>query len=583
MTSPPSLALIGAGYWGKNLARNFNALGALHTICDSQATTLKTFQDEYAGVKKTTDIQDVLDDTSITKVAVAAPAALHYALVRQMLLAGKDVFVEKPLCLDVREGEELVALAKTRERVLMVGHLLQYHPCIQKLQSLIEQGELGKLQYITSNRLNLGKIRYEENALWSFAPHDLSVILSLIGNTMPELVRCTGEAFLSKDVADVTLTTLRFASQVRAHIFVSWLNPFKEQKLTVVGSNGMAVFDDTRPWNEKLILHRHYLTWSGGQTPTPNKNKGEPVVVPESEPLRNECAHFLECCRERRTPRTDGHEGLRVLRVLQMAQRSLETDGEAISINGGKQKAESRNPTSDTRPLASGGLPSSVLRPPSSDVFSHPTAVVDEGATIGKGTKIWHFSHVMKGAQIGERCIFGQNVNVDSGTVIGNNVKVQNNVSIYTGTVIEDDVFLGPSCVLTNVTNPRSQINRHSLYEKTVIRRGATIGANATIVCGVTIGRYAFIGAGAVVTRNVPDYALVVGNPAKQRGWMSRHGHPLKPPGNNGVMLCPEAGLRYQETQPGELKCLDLDEEKPLPSEMTIGQSSYRTFKTNTQ
>ena len=608
------LALIGTGYWGKNLARNFNELGALHTLCDANPATLAAYEAGFASVQKTVRYEDVLRNPDITKVAIAAPAAAHFTLVKAALEAGKDIFVEKPLCLDVREGEELVALAKTRERVLMVGHLLQYHPCIQKLQSLIEQGELGKLQYITSNRLNLGKIRHEENALWSFAPHDLSVILSLIGNTMPELVRCTGEAFLSKDVADVTLTTLRFASQVRAHIFVSWLNPFKEQKLTVVGSNGMAVFDDTRPWNEKLILHRHYLTWSGGQTPTPNKNKGEPVVVPESEPLRNECAHFLECCRERRTPRTDGHEGLRVLRVLQMAQRSLETDGEAVSINGGKQKAESRNPTSDTRPLASGGSPSSALRPPSSaappssDFFAHPTAVVDKGAIIGKGTKIWHFSHIMRDAQIGERCSLGQNVNVDGGTVIGNNVKVQNNVSIYTGTVIEDDVFLGPSCVLTNVTNPRSQINRHSLYEKTVIRRGATLGANATIVCGITIGRYAFIGAGAVVTKDVPDYALVIGNPARQKGWMSRHGHLLKP-GLDGIMTCPESGLRFQLVQSRashqqsttdsacdqsairnsqsaiewSLRCLDLEEEEPLPSEMTVGQSSYRTFKTNTQ
>src|SRR5512137_1907069 len=180
-----------------------------------------------------------------------------------------------------------------------------------------------------------------------------------------------------------------------------------------------------------------------------------------------------------------------------------------------------------------------------SDYFAHESAYVDEGAAIGPGTKIWHFCHVMKGANIGERCVFGQNVNVDGGTVIGNNVKVQNNVSIYTGLVIEDDVFLGPSCVLTNVTNPRSQINRHSLYEKTVIKRGATIGANATIVCGVTIGRYAFIGAGAVVTKDVPDYALMVGSPARQKGWMSRHGHMLKNPDKDGILVCPESGLRY--------------------------------------
>ena len=213
-----------------------------------------------------------------------------------------------------------------------------------------------------------------------------------------------------------------------------------------------------------------------------------------------------------------------------------------------------------------------------SEYFKHESAYVDEGAVVGAGTKIWHFSHVMKGARIGDRCVFGQNVNVDGGVVVGNNVKVQNNVSIYTGTVIEDDVFLGPSCVLTNVTNPRSQINRHSLYEKTLIRRGATIGANATIVCGVTLGRYCFVAAGSVVTKAVPDYALVMGNPARPKGWMSRHGHILKNPDPAGVMCCPESGFRYR-LEEGQLRCLDLDEESPLPMDLATGGRTYDEFK----
>lgn len=213
-----------------------------------------------------------------------------------------------------------------------------------------------------------------------------------------------------------------------------------------------------------------------------------------------------------------------------------------------------------------------------SEYFKHESAYVDEGALIGADTKIWHFSHVMKGAKIGERCVFGQNVNVDGGVVIGNNVKVQNNVSIYTGTVIEGDVFLGPSCVLTNVTNPRSQVNRHSLYEKTLIRRGATVGANATIVCGVTLGRYCFVAAGSVVTKDLPDYALVMGNPARQKGWMSRHGHLLKNPDAAGVMICPESGFRYRLAD-GALRCLDLDEESPLPPELSQGLKSYDDLK----
>ena len=223
--------------------------------------------------------------------------------------------------------------------------------------------------------------------------------------------------------------------------------------------------------------------------------------------------------------------------------------------------------------------PLTTNHPPSTVFFKHESAYVDEGAEIGADTKIWHFSHVMKGAKIGERCVFGQNVNVDGGVVIGNNVKVQNNVSIYTGTVIEDDVFLGPSCVLTNVTNPRSQINRHSLYEKTLIRRGATIGANATIVCGVTLGRYCFVAAGSVVTKDLPDYALVMGNPARQKGWMSRHGHILKDSAPDGIMICPESGFRYRFAA-GTVHCLDLDEERPLPPELAKGGQSYDELKT---
>ncbi|WP_315861286.1 Gfo/Idh/MocA family oxidoreductase [Roseiconus lacunae] len=542
------LCLVGAGYWGKNLARNFNSLNALHTLCDASPATLQSYGEDYSGVEKTTEFTDVLKNDSINKVAIAAPASLHYQLASQAILAGKDVYVEKPLCLDSTEGRKLIDLANSNGRILMVGHLLQYHAYVEKLISMVKGGELGRLMYITSNRLNLGKIRSEENSLWSFAPHDISVILAIAGQT-PKQVACGGQSYLTEGVADTTMTQLVFAGGLRSHIYVSWLNPFKEQKLTVVGSEGMAVFDDTKPWEEKLLIYRDYLTWSDGRVPQAQKRDGEPVVVEQTEPLKTECQHFLDSCAERRQPRTDGPEGLRVLEVLQLAQKSLETGGNFISAD------------------------SSV---PRSASFVHPTATVDPKASVGAGTKVWHYSHVSDDAVLGKGCNLGQNVFVAGGASIGNNVKIQNNVSVYAGTTIEDDVFLGPSCVLTNVSNPRSQVNRRGIYEATTIRRGATIGANATIVCGTTLGRYSFVAAGAVVTKDVPDYGLVSGVPAKQMGWMSRHGQHLDF-SQGDLAVCPESGLEYK-LDGGSVRCVSLDEETPLPTDLATGTKPYREF-----
>jgi UDP-2-acetamido-3-amino-2,3-dideoxy-glucuronate N-acetyltransferase len=545
------LALIGGGYWGKNLARNFHLIKSLHTICDLSAETLASYGEDFASVKKVRRIESVLENQQIKKVAIAAPAVLHYHIARQALLAGKHVFVEKPLCLSIEEGQELISIAKDKKLTLMVGHLLQYHPCVVKLREMVTNGSLGQLFYITSNRLNLGKIRSEENALWSFAPHDISVILGLAGG-LPETVQCVGEHYLTRGVADTTLTQMSFNGGLKAHVYVSWLNPFKEQKLTVVGSEGMAVFDDTKPWEEKLIVFTDYLAWDKGQVPVAKKTTGTPIELEQCEPLLVECEHFIKCCNTSQSPLTDGAEGLRVLQVLDAAQRSMERRGERVQ----------------------------VLCPQTPKYYAHPTSIVDDGAVIGKNTKIWHFSHICNGSEIGDDCNLGQNVFVASNVRIGSNVKVQNNVSIYSGTEIEDNVFLGPSCVLTNVSNPRSEVVRRSIYEKTTIKRGATIGANATIVCGVTIGRYAFIAAGAVVTRDVPDYAFLKGAPAKQVGWMSRHGHVLK--FANDLAVCPESNLTYRLSEENDITkvyCLDLNEDQLLPKEKRYGNVSYREFK----
>lgn len=522
-----STLLIGAGNWGKNLARNFHALGALHTICDTREAILDTYAKSYPDVALTTNYKAALENPLIDKVVIAAPASLHYTLAKQALLAGKDLYVEKPLCLDCSEGEELIKLADSKKRILMVGHLLQYHPCVKYLQELIGRGDLGKLQYIMSNRLNLGSIRTEENALWSFAPHDISVILSLCGQRLPKRVRAVGAAYLSNGVADTTMTTMNFEGDIRAHIYVSWLHPFKEQKLVIIGSSGMAVFDDTKPWKEKVLVYRNHVTWSGGNVPHANKNEAEAADIPQSEPLQDECEHFLKCCAERLEPKTNGKEGLRVLQVLQAAQASLNEDGE------GKDPSELHN-----------------VQQKSAQYFSHPSAVIDSGAIIEAGAKIWHFSHIMDNAKVGPSCNIGQNVVVSPDVVLGKNVKVQNNVSIYSGVVCEDDVFLGPSMVFTNVINPRSAVNRRGEYQKTMVRKGATIGANATIVCGTELGEYCFIGAGAVVTKNVKPFALIVGNPGRQIGWMSRQGSRLDLPvcvdqGEERYASCPLSGEVY--------------------------------------
>lgn len=547
------LALVGGGYWGKNLARNFHRLGVLHTICDENQSTLDSYDQEYSLVKRTRFFESLLEDPSITMIVIATPAATHFRLAEKALAAGKNVYVEKPLCLSIEDGKCLIDLASRMNRILMVGHLLQYHPCVVKLREMVRSGELGRLFYITSNRLNLGKIRREENALWSFAPHDISVILGLSGQ-LPVSVQCSGETYLTEGVADTTLTQMVFAGGLRAHVFVSWLNPFKEQKLTIVGSHGMAVFDDTKPWSEKLVVHKDYLTWQEGLIPVAKKSTAIAIEVDQNEPLLNECMHFLSCCEQGLPPLTNGQEGLSVLRVLDAAQRSLERDGAKVPLeHESLQRAYS----------------------------VHPTAVIDEGAQIGEGSSIWHFSHVSSHSRLGYKCNLGQNVFVASGVTIGNNVKIQNNVSIYSGTTIEDDVFLGPSCVLTNVLNPRSQVNRKACYETTVIRKGATIGANATIVCGVELGRYCFVAAGAVVTKNVDDYGFVVGIPAKQRGWMSRHGHLLNFDNLNRA-VCPESGMAYSlvnENGKSVVRCLDLSEDAPLSPQMSRGDSTYREIK----
>jgi UDP-2-acetamido-3-amino-2,3-dideoxy-glucuronate N-acetyltransferase len=326
-----NITLIGHGYWGRNLARVLQELGVLYAVCDVSPEALAQAEQRYPGVRLESDPQALFDDSEVQAVVIATPSESHSSLVRAALEGGKDTFVEKPLALRASEAERLVALADAGKRVLMVGHLLRYHPGVLKLKELCASGVLGRIEYVYSHRLNLGKVRREENALWSFAPHDVSVLLWLF-ETMPLQISAVGGTYLQPNIADVSVSNLLFDGGARAHIFVSWLHPFKEQKLVVVGSKNMAVFDDQQP-EQKLKLYDKNIELVNGQFLT-RRPQGLPVPFEMREPLRNECEHFLDCVRRRATPWTDGAEGLHVLLVLQACQKSLQLNGEPVEVGG---------------------------------------------------------------------------------------------------------------------------------------------------------------------------------------------------------------------------------------------------------
>ena len=421
--------------------------------------------------------------------------------------------MEKPIALTLEDAEAMVAAGQKAGRVLMVGHLLQYHPAFLKLKELVRDGALGRLRYVYSRRLNLGKLRTEENVLWSFAPHDISMILSLADEEPNEVHGIAGN-YLQQHISDFASIHMTFPSGMMAHVDASWLNPFKEQRLVVIGEKAMAEFDDRAPWPEKLKLYRHVAEIVDGK-PRLEAASPECVDIADDEPLLNECRHFLAFVARGETPFTDGHEAIRVLKVLRA--------GDATLHRGPKPAVE--------RPA---------------NVMVHESAYVDKGCEIGEGTKIWHFCHLLKGTRIGRNCSLGQNVMTGPDVTIGDNCKIQNNVSLYKGVTLEEGVFCGPSCVFTNVLTPRADVERKDEFAPTLVKQGATIGANATIVCGNTLGRYCTIAAGAVVTRDVLDHALMAGVPARRVGWVGRAGDIL---GTN--LTCPRTGERYRETANG--------------------------------
>ena len=330
LSTVPKIALVGCGYWGKNLCRNFYALGALAAVVDATENGQATARSLAPNAIISDNFDAILIDDQIQGVAIATPAETHAELAIQAMRSGKDVFVEKPMALSISDAEAMQTVVNETGQSLMVVHLLEYHPAVLKLQELIYSGELGKIKYIYSNRLNFGKIRTEENALWSFAPHDVAVILRLLGQS-PNEVSASGGAYLTHDVADVTVSNLRFNDDSRAHIFVSWLHPYKEQRLVVVGDKKMATFNDVNGFGEKLLIYPQSVEFDGN-FPILKKEDAEFIEHANTEPLLEECAHFLDCMRTRKTPITDAQSGIEVLKVLHACQASIDQNGMPISI-----------------------------------------------------------------------------------------------------------------------------------------------------------------------------------------------------------------------------------------------------------
>jgi UDP-2-acetamido-3-amino-2,3-dideoxy-glucuronate N-acetyltransferase len=324
----PNICVIGCGHWGKNLVRNFAKLGHLYAVCENDPARLEVFRKQY-GLKGFQTLDAALACPEVHAVAIASPAEQHASMTIAALRAGKDVFVEKPLALRWQDGVEMTSEARRLDKILMVGHLLLYHPAVLKIKELVDLGELGRLEYIYSNRLSMGKIRREENALWSFAPHDISVILMLM-QSLPYQVSAVGGAYVQPNIADVTVSNLLFDHGTRAHIFVSWLHPYKEQRLVVIGSKKMIVFEDSRP-TDRLVMYDKQIAMDTGNFVV-KQPQGEVVPYADVEPLEAECAHFIECVATRRVPRTPGEDGIAVLQVLQACQRSLQMNGDPVQV-----------------------------------------------------------------------------------------------------------------------------------------------------------------------------------------------------------------------------------------------------------
>ncbi len=513
-----SICVVGAGRWGMNHIRTLDGFGCMSGFVETRQAVRDECAAAFPKARAFANIDDALAH-GFDGYTIATPADTHFGLAKKIIQRTRPVLVEKPITLEAAEAKTLNELAKANGVNLMVGHVLLFHPAIAKIKEMIQDGKIGKLQYVYSNRLNLGTVRTEENILWSFAPHDISIFQHFIGK-MPVEIVSRGGAFVQPHIHDSTMTVLTYPGNIVGHVFVSWLHPFKEHRLVVSGSKGMLSFEDSSEAKD-ILFYEKGIDWVAG---APIKRDGPTEVIhyDKAMPLTEELRYFVEHLDGTPVETANGDNAAEVLEILEKATESL--------LSGSAKKL---------------GRPCTGGSPPDAEFFVHASSYVDDGVSVGKGTKIWHFSHVQSGTTIGERVSIGQNVNVGNNVKIGSHVKIQNNVSVYEGVEIEDYVFCGPSMVFTNVMDPRSKYPQRGsdFYRKTLVKEGASIGANATVVCGNTIGRHAFIAAGAVVTKNVPDYAVVRGVPARRSGWACECGEIL--PAFDGEIACPRCKLKY--------------------------------------
>jgi len=511
------LALVGFGRWGRNHARVLNELSALALICDSDPSRLAEARSSYPGVATVSTLADVAN-SDVDGVVVATPAPTHAEAALLLLEHSKHVFVEKPLALTLAEGAKVVAFAEQTGRVLQVGHILEYHPVRAQIFELLESGTLGRLLSARLVRTNLGTIRDAEDVLFSFAPHDIAFALALAGR-LPASVTAAGFDLLDRQMADTGTLVLDFdgPAKFKVQICVSWLEPKKEHRSLLVGSDGMLEWNDTKG-HRSLTLFRTELDRASG-VPAARLVGTEEIPLRDGEPLKLELVDFILAIKDGTVPRADARSGLDVLTVLEACRKSIK-EGRKIMVEELER-----------------------------DYFAHESAEVHPTAQVGAGSMIWHNCHIMKNSVIGRDVILGQNCFVAADVRIGDGTRVQNNVSVYAGVELAEDVFVGPSAVFTNVRYPRAFVSRKTEFEKTTVGRGATVGANATVVCGTTIGEFGFVAAGAVVTRDVPPHTLVEGVPAVRSGFMCRCGERLEFV-DVGDTACRRCGLEYRKSGP---------------------------------